>query len=115
LAGCSFVFDDSPPDIPLVGLAPRLEDAPTLRQLSAQSRRVMLGADGAPWAVLSSTGGLRGDAAAHVQAVRLHNPREVESYDGVVLAVGSNAFYGTVFTNDPGGPTVLFVRKPGGE
>jgi hypothetical protein len=108
LAGCSFVFDGTPPDLPLVGAPPNMSALPRLNRAPVTQSGVLMGVDGAPWAAL-----LEG---WHWRLVRLAPPDAEEVLEGGVVQLQGDAFYITEkFADGVGEPaSFLRVHVPGG-
>lgn len=106
LSGCSFLFDDDAPDLPLLGTPPSTAGLPRLNRTAAESARILRGVDGAPWVAVREQGNV-------LRLIRLAEPAHEEE----LVARQVHILYRSVYLVDPGTlpgqPTRLRIRAAG--
>lgn len=106
LSACSYTFDDTAPELPLVGEPPDMSRYPRLNVGPVDDAYIVRGVNNTFWAVMLEPGDL-------VRVRKLSDPPAEEELRGSSIFIRPRAFY--AFERDPAGKekTRLHVRSAG--
>ncbi len=93
LGGCSYTFDGTAADIPLVGDAPNMSSFPKLNKTPAGAALLVRGVDGAYWTVFRETIDIDGAPRKALRSVRLSDPPDEEILYADEISITWNAYY----------------------
>jgi hypothetical protein len=115
-AACSYTFDDSEPDLPLVGEKPGTYAVPKLNESPATSRvTVIRGYDNAQWGAWTENVTEPGTSRIReaLRLVKIFDPSQRELRFADEFSFGSRAIFTLDKPKKEGDPTILTIRAAG--